>query len=254
VRRAYISDIHGNSPALEAVFEDIAARGIAEVWCGGDLVGYGPDPERCIEMVAGRCGKCIMGNHDWALLNQALGFNPVASEAIACSRKVMGEKCMVRPGPGCEAWDFLRGLPDGAEDGNLLHVHASPRDRLSEYVLESDVAYGPGRKIREIFEAFQRLCIVGHSHRPGIVTSDFRWIHPREVPDGFRLEPGGKYLVNDGSVGQPRDGDPRACYAELDGDTVFFHRVEYDVHKTMDMIRRIDCLHPICADRLAVGK
>ncbi len=254
MRRAYISDIHGNSPALEAVFEDIRGRGIEEVWCGGDLVGYGPDPERCIEMVAGRCEKCVMGNHDWALLNQPLGFNPVASEAIYCSRQVMGEKCLLKPGPGCEAWDFLRDLPDGAGDEGLLCVHASPRNRLSEYVLESDVAYGPGRKIIEIFEKFERLCVVGHSHRPGIVTPDFQWLRPADVPDGFRLEPGGKYLVNDGSVGQPRDGDKRACYVEQDGDTVHFHRVEYDVEKTVEMIRKIGCLQPVCADRLLVGR
>jgi len=254
MRRAYISDIHGNSPALEAVLEDIEARGIEETWCGGDLVGYGPEPERCIEMVAGHCASCIMGNHDWALLNQPVGFNPVASEAIYCNRTMMGDKCMLKPGPGCEAWDFLRDLPDGAEDMNVLNVHASPRDRLSEYVLESDVAYGPGRKIKAIFRAFQGLCVVGHSHRPGIITPEFRWIRPSEIPDGFRIDPGRKYLVNDGSVGQPRDGDSRACYVEQDGDMIFFHRVKYDVEKTVKMIRDIGCLDPICADRLPQGR
>jgi diadenosine tetraphosphatase ApaH/serine/threonine PP2A family protein phosphatase len=254
MRRAYVSDIHGNSPALEAVFADIRGRGIEEIWCGGDMVGYGPEPERCIELVAGNCARCIMGNHDWALLNQPLGFNPIATEAIYCNRKIMGEKCMVKPGPGCEAWDFLRDLPDGAEDQGVLYVHASPRDRLGEYVLESDVAYGPGRKIIGIFEEFERLCLVGHSHRPGIVTPDFQWIHPRDCPDGFRLEPGKKYLVNDGSVGQPRDGDNRACYVEQDGDVIHFRRVEYDVEKTARMILDLGCLHPVCAERLKVGK
>jgi diadenosine tetraphosphatase ApaH/serine/threonine PP2A family protein phosphatase len=166
----------------------------------------------------------------------------------------MGERCMLKPGPGCEAWEFLRALPDGAEDGPLLNVHASPRDRLVEYVLQSDVAYGPSPKIRGIFGAFEGLCVVGHSHRPGIVTPDFRWIHPREIPDGFRLEPGKQYLINDGSVGQPRDGDPRACYVEIDGDTVFFHRVKYDVARTAEMIAAIGCLHPVCADRLWSGR
>ncbi|MHC4915124.1 MAG: metallophosphoesterase family protein, partial [Planctomycetota bacterium] len=150
--------------------------------------------------------------------------------------------------------EFLRALPDGAEDEGLLYVHASPRDRLSEYVLESDVAYGPGRKIIEIFERFERICLVGHSHRPGIVTDDFRWLRPTDVPDGYRLEPGRKCLVNDGSVGQPRDGDRRACYVEQDGDTIHFHRVEYDVDRAVDMIRAMDCLHPVCADRLLVGQ
>jgi diadenosine tetraphosphatase ApaH/serine/threonine PP2A family protein phosphatase len=254
VRRAYVSDIHGNSAALEAVFADIDERGIKEVWCGGDIVGYGPDPERCVEMIAGRCSRCIMGNHDWALLNAPAGFNPVAGEAIYCNRQMMGSSCMLKPGPGCEAWEFLRNLADGCEDAGILYVHASPRDRLSEYVLESDVAYGPGRKIVEIFGLFEHLCLVGHSHRPGIVTPDFRWLKPQEVPNGFVMEARGKYLVNDGSVGQPRDGDPRACYVEQDGNTIFFRRVEYDIQRTADAIIATGCIDPICARRLWVGK
>jgi diadenosine tetraphosphatase ApaH/serine/threonine PP2A family protein phosphatase len=254
VRRAYISDIHGNTPALEAVLSDIDRRGIREIWCGGDLVGYGPDPEGCIRLVARRAARSIMGNHDWALLNDPLGFNPVAAEAIRCNRKLMGGHCYVGLKPGCEDWEWLRGLPDGFEERGLLHVHASPRDRLSEYVLAGDVAYGPGDKILDIFGRFERLCIVGHSHRPGIVTPDFKWLKPADIPDGLVMEPGGKYLVNDGSVGQPRDGDPRACYAEVDGERLLFHRVEYDYRKTMEMIRRVGCLAPVCADRLAVGR
>jgi len=254
VRRAYVSDIHGNSPALEAVFKDIESRGISEIWCGGDLVGYGPDPERCIEMVAGHCAKCIKGNHDWALLNKPLGFNPVAAEAIYCNRETMGSSCMSKPGPGCEAWDFIENLPETVEEDGVLYVHASPRDHLGEYVLESDVAYGPGRKIKGIFAEFEGLCVVGHSHRPGIVTPEFRWIHPVDVPDGFEMEPGLRYLVNDGSVGQPRDGDNRACYVEQDGNMIYFHRVQYDIQKTVDMIEKNSCLHHVCADRLWAGR
>lgn len=254
MRRAYISDIHGNSPALEAVLADIEQRGIGETWCGGDMVGYGPEPERCIELVAGHCSKCIMGNHDWALLNAPLGFNPVAAEAIYCNRKIMGEKCMLKPGAGCEAWDFIRDLPDGIEESGVLYVHASPRDRMSEYVLESDVAYGASDKITDIFTRFEGLCVVGHSHRPGIVTPDFAWLRPGNVADGLVMKPGRNYLVNDGSVGQPRDGDTRACYVEQDDERVVFHRVEYDYHKTMKMIKDAGCLHPVCAERLAVGR
>ncbi len=254
MRRAFISDIHGNTPALEAVLADIDARGIGEIWCGGDLVGYGPDPEGCIRILARRARRSIMGNHDWALLNSPLGFNPVAAEAIACNRKIMGEHCYAGVQPGCAAWNYLRGLPDGIEEPGTLYVHASPRDRLSEYVLASDVAYGPSDKILDIFSRFERLCVVGHSHRPGIVTPDFRWLRPEEVPDGLVMEPGRKYLLNDGSVGQPRDGDNRACYAEVDGERLIFHRVAYDYKKTMEMIYKIGCLAPICAERLAVGR
>jgi diadenosine tetraphosphatase ApaH/serine/threonine PP2A family protein phosphatase len=254
VRRAYISDIHGNAPALEAVLADIDRRGIGEIWCGGDLVGYGPEPERCIELVRARVRRGVMGNHDWALLNAPAGFNPVAAEAIRCNRRMMGEHCLAGVAPGCQAWDYLRGLPDGVEEPGLLQVHASPRDRLSEYVLASDVAYGPSEKIRDIFSRFEGLCVVGHSHRPGVVTPDFRWLCPAELPEGLELEPGRKYLANDGSVGQPRDGDPRACYLEQDGRRLSFHRVEYDCRRTMELIRRSGCLAEVCAARLALGR
>ncbi len=253
-RKAFISDIHGNTPALEAVLADIDSRGIREIWCGGDLVGYGPDPEGVIRLVVKHARSCIMGNHDWALLNDPIGFNPVAAEAISCNRRIMGEHCYVGVKPGCTDWNFLRALPDGAEEPGLLNVHASPRDRLSEYVLASDVAYGPSDKIVDIFSRFERLCVVGHSHRPGIVTPDFQWVHPFEIPEGLIMEKGRKYLVNDGSVGQPRDGDNRACYAEVDGERLLFHRVAYDYKKTMEMIYKAGCLAPICAERLAVGR
>ena len=138
------------------------------------------------------------------------------------------------------------------EEGGVLYVHASPRDPISEYVLQSDVAYGPNEKIIEIFGKIEGVCFCGHSHRPGVITSDFKWLSPPEA-NGLDVT-SGKYVVNDGSVGQPRDGDPRACYVEWDDGVIAYHRVEYPFHKTMKKIADGGCLHSYCAERLAEGR
>lgn len=251
MRRAIISDIHANQEALRAVLEDIESRGIGEIVCLGDLVGYGPEPVECIELVRKSCRFTLMGNHDYALLTVPYGFNKVAAMSIECHRSRLRGACMDRE--RCDGHiGFLKSLPMKQEEDGVLYVHASPRDPLSEYVLESDVAYGPGAKIIDIFSKFARVCFVGHSHRPGVVTPDFKWLQPGEA-NGLDVT-AGKYLVNEGSVGQPRDGDPRACYVEWNDGRIFFHRVEYPFRKTMAKIEATGCLHSYCAERLAAGK
>jgi diadenosine tetraphosphatase ApaH/serine/threonine PP2A family protein phosphatase len=192
-----------------------------------------------------------MGNHDYALLTVPFGFNPVAAQAIECHRSMLEGGCLDHRRCGAHL-EFLKNRPMRHEEGGRLYVHASPRDPLSEYVLESDVAYGPNAKITEIFDKIAGVCLVGHSHRPGVVTPDFRWLRPGEA-DGLDVS-GGKFVVNEGSVGQPRDGDPRACYVELADGRVHFHRVEYPFRKTMEKIERTGCLHSYCAERLAAGR
>jgi len=250
---AFISDIHGNTPALEAVLADIYARDIPETFCLGDLVGYGPDPVGCINLVKEKCAASIMGNHDWALLNEPIGFNPVASEAIRCNRQQMRSHCLAGIKDGGPAIKFLQELPQRIERPGLLCVHASPRDELFEYVLESEVVDGPTTKIIDIFTRFEGICVVGHSHLPGVITPDFKWIGPAAMPEGLHLESRHNYLINDGSVGQPRDADTRACYLEIKGHRAFLHRVAYDYHKTASMIRALGCLPSYCAERLEKG-
>jgi diadenosine tetraphosphatase ApaH/serine/threonine PP2A family protein phosphatase len=192
-----------------------------------------------------------MGNHDYALLTVPYGFNPVAAQAIHCNRAQLEEGCLGHR--RCTAHlEHLKNLPMKYEEDGALYVHASPRDPLSEYVLESDVVYGPNRKIIEIFEKIDGVCFVGHSHRPGVVTPDYRWLHIDEA-DGLDVSKD-RFVVNEGSVGQPRDGDPRACYAEWADGKIHFHRVEYPFRKTMKKIEEAGCLHSYCAERLAEGK
>ncbi len=264
MKRAIISDIHANADALEAVFEDIADRGIEDIVCLGDIVGYGPEPAECIRLVREKCRVVLMGNHDYALLTVPYGFNPVAAQAIECHRSQLTDGCMDHK--KCDGHlEFLKGLPMKHQEDGALYVHASPRDPLSDYVLESDVAYGPSKKIVEIFEKIEGVCFVGHSHRPGVVTRaspdgwkgtppgpEFRWLHPEEA-EGLDVTKG-KFVVNEGSVGQPRDGDPRACYVEWSDGRIHYHRVEYPFRKTMMKIEETGCLHSFCAERLAVGK
>jgi predicted phosphodiesterase len=251
MRQAIISDIHANSDALKAVLDDIAHRGIEDVICLGDIVGYGPEPAECLTMVRQSCRAVLMGNHDYALLTVPYGFNKVAAEAIACHRSMLKGMCLDHA--RCEAHlEFMKNLPMKLEENGALYVHASPRDPLVDYVLASDVAYGPSKKITEIFELIGGVCFVGHSHQPGVVTPDFKWLKPAEA-EGLDVS-SGKFVVNEGSVGQPRDHDPRACYVEYVDGSIHYHRVEYPFRKTMKKIAEIGCIDSYCAERLALGK
>ena len=251
MRRAIISDIHANRDALVAVLHDIEDRGIQDIVCLGDIVGYGPEPAECISLIRERCRFSLMGNHDYAMLRAPYGFNPVAAHAIECHRSMLNGGRLDHK--RCSAHlEFLKNQPMKHEEDGVLYVHASPRNPLVEYVLESDVVYGPNRKIVEIFEKIEGVCFVGHSHRPGVVTPDFCWLGPGEA-NGLDVSTG-KFVVNVGSVGQPRDGDPRACYAEWSDGKIYFHRVEYPFRKTMKKIEETGCLHSYCAERLALGK
>lgn len=251
MRLAIISDIHGNFDALEAVLADIDGRGIREILCLGDIVGYGPEPASCIDLVRERCRLSLMGNHDLALLTEPFGFNRVAAQAIHCHRHKLIDACDDEKKCGLQI-DWLKERPRRHEEDGMLFVHASPRDPISEYVLPTDMADGPNEKIREIFEMIDGPCFVGHSHYPGMVSSEFKWLTPEEANGVFVI--GQKAVVNDGSVGQPRDRDPRACYVELNEGRVYWHRVEYPFRKTMEKILADGCLHAYSAERLAEGK
>jgi len=184
-------------------------------------------------------------------LSVPYGFSAVAAQAINCHRSMLEGGCLDHR--RCSAHiEFLKGLPQTREEDDVLYVHASPRDPLVEYVLKSDVACGPNRKIREIFDMIEGACFVGHSHKPGVITSDFQWLSPEEA-NGMEISRA-KFVVNVGSVGQPRDGDPRACYVEWDDARIHFHRVEYPFRKTMMKIKAMGCLDNYCAERLAKGE
>jgi diadenosine tetraphosphatase ApaH/serine/threonine PP2A family protein phosphatase len=246
---AVISDLHGNLEALEAVLARIDALGVREVLCLGDVVGYGPDPGPVARLVIQRCKWTIMGNHDWGLFHSLEEFNPLAREALHYTRRRLKPSLFA---PHRRAiWHFLRTLPESKQDHGFLFFHGSPRDPVMEYVLKSDGFLEP-EKMQAIFACIDRPTFVGHTHWPGVHGGDFKFTQATDEQREFRLQ-GEPCIVNVGSVGQPRDGDPRSAFAVVDADRVEIQRVAYDFRRTQAKILAAG-LHPALAERLARGK
>ncbi len=245
-RRAIISDIHANLEALRAVLADIESQGIREIWCLGDLIGYGPDPGPCIDLCVD-FGLCLLGNHDNGAMFDPEGFSSGAERAIFWTREQIESKDPANR----SRWDFLARLPRTHRDGSTMYVHGSPRSPLCEYVFPEDIFND--RKIKRIFTFIQQYCFQGHTHVPGVFTEDCRYLSPRDVGGHYRLTDQ-KVMINVGSVGQPRDGDHRSCYVVLDGRDVLFRRVEYDYSTTRQKIYAIPELDDFLGDRLAEGR
>ena len=252
MRLALLSDIHANLPALEAVLAEIADTGVEQSWCLGDVVGYGAQPDECATLVRERCDVCLVGNHDLAALDalDISTFSPAAAAAVRWTRERMTPATR----------DFLAGLDPADESREVALYHASPRDPIWEYVLWPDQA-------AECIRAqARRVSFVGHSHvalffalpeararaKRGRSTTPAA---PRRPPEPGSISAAGGWLINPGSVGQPRDGDPRAAWLELDTETwqATFHRVQYDIDRAADAIIATD-LPEHLARRLYVGQ
>ncbi len=252
VRYAIVSDIHSNLEAFVEVLKDIDERDHETIYCLGDIVGYGPDPEACTDLVMERCAKTIRGNHDEALFTGAERFNPFARAAIRYSRERL-KPGLLRGRHAADRWDWLRNLPLTFRVGEGLFVHGSPRDPVNEYVYQEDVFFNAEPKLREIFEQTEHVVFCGHTHMPVIIRSDLKTFPPNDEQPEHELLPENKYIVNCGSVGQPRDRDPRACWVEVEDNMVRHHRVPYDFNKTMDKINKTPLLDEILGTRLAKG-
>ncbi len=249
MRLAIVSDIHANLPAFEAVLADTEDTDIDEVWCLGDVVGYGADPDACTSLVAERCARSLVGNHDLAVLDEldSSTFSPAAAAAVRWTQDT------ARP----ETLDFLRKLEPADEEPEVALYHASPRDPVWEYVLWPDQAAECIRAQK------RRVSFVGHSHvalffvsEDGSEEDDPAEARGAQAGAGTLLEIAeGRWLINPGSVGQPRDGDPRAAWLELDTDkwTASFHRVEYDIDRAAESIMATN-LPEHLARRLYVGQ
>ncbi len=249
MKRALISDIHSNLEALQAVLADIRGRGISEIFCLGDLVGYGPNPRECIDLVM-NCQVCLLGNHDQGALFDPEGFNSGAERAIFWTRG------QLENGGGTAAerqrrWDFLGELPRNVQEGQFLFVHGSARNPLNEYVFPEDI-YNR-RKLEKIFALIPQYAFQGHTHVPGVFTDTFQFFSPEELHNEYQLGKE-KAMINVGSVGQPRDGNPRACYAVIEDGTVSFRRVEYPVDQTIAKIYDVPELDNFLGDRLRDGR
>jgi predicted phosphodiesterase len=222
-----ISDIHANLTALEAVLAD--AGPVEAVWCLGDLVGYGPDPNECVERVAGLPNlRCVMGNHDAAALRQIEvdAFNPEARAALLWTQERLSAANLT----------FLEGLPEMIEVDQITLVHGSPRQPVWEYLLDT-------RTATINFDYFETLyCFVGHTHLPVIyyLPDDQRMAHLIVPENTTQVTLAPRAIINPGSVGQPRDRDPRAAYALLDMEdyTWEWHRVAYDIPSVQERMHQ----------------
>ena len=249
MKRALISDVHSNLEGLEAVLADIESQGISEIYCLGDIIGYGPNPCECIDRIM-QCDICLLGNHDQGALFDPEGFNSGAERAIFWTREQL-ENPKTDSDVNARRWDFLGELPRNRKEEGLLFVHGSARNPLNEYVFPEDI-YNQ-RKMEKIFGLIERTCFQGHTHVPGIFTEGMRFMSPDEANYVYRIGEE-KAMINVGSVGQPRDGDPRGCYVVLEDDLVTYRRVEYDRDKTIQKIYDIPDLDNFLGDRLREGR
>ncbi|NLN69463.1 MAG: metallophosphoesterase family protein [Chloroflexi bacterium] len=242
MRTLIIADVHANLPALQAVLAD--AGEISQVWCLGDIVGYGPDPNECIEIIDCLPGLvCIKGNHDAAILDEipVETFNDAARASLEWLRTQLTD----------EKKQWLSALPERVEVDEFTLVHGSPRNPVWEYLLNRETA----RQNMLYFET--KFCLVGHTHVPGIfslIDVDLASIRYRSMVEGEPFSLTNKCIINPGSVGQPRDRDPRPAYMIYDDSDVSwtFQRVAYDIKRVQTRIRSagLPALH---AERLAKG-
>ncbi|HAY81374.1 MAG TPA: phosphoesterase [Planctomycetaceae bacterium] len=249
MKRAIISDIHGNIEALRAVLDDIATQQVDAIYCLGDIIGYGPNPRECIDEVMS-FDMCILGNHDQGALFDPEGFSSGAEKAIFWTRAQL-EAADQDQESNRKRWDFLCELPRNVQEADVLFVHGSARNPLNEYVFPEDI-YNE-KKIEKIFAVIQRHCFQGHTHVPGVFTQDSRFFAPDEFDYQYQLGTD-KVMINVGSVGQPRDGDQRSCYVILEDQTVTYRRVEYPLETTIEKIYAIAELDDFLGDRLREGR
>ena len=275
---AILSDIHGNLEALTAVMGEIDRRGIQHIVCLGDVIGYGPNPMECLDLVSQRCKVTLMGNHDFAVFYEPFNFNSGAEQACFWTRQQFEDDADA--GRRGRRWKFLGNLPVRFKNSLMLGVHASPRRPINEYIFPDDIYTNPGKFV-SIFERFEKLCFVGHTHVPGVFLEGPDFYSPDELDGKFELTDE-KAIINVGSVGQPRDRDPRSSFVIIHGNGgiefgnngggggsggassagpgpaggghVEFVRVPYDVETTVKKVEAIDDLDDFLGTRLRDGR
>jgi predicted phosphodiesterase len=242
MRVAVFSDVHANLAALEAVLEAIDAESPDTLWCLGDLVGYGPKPNECTAIVRERADVCLCGNHDLGILGtiDLSEFSGDAGFAARWTQEVLDP----------DARAFLETLePTGRAEGVALY-HGSARDPVWEYVLSGDAAYATLRLTTE------QLVLVGHSHVALEVRLHELLVEGGLAAAGTQLDlADARWVMNPGSVGQPRDGDPRAAWMLLDlgAERAEFRRVDYDIERTQAEMRAVGLPDPLVT-RLSAGQ
>jgi len=256
---AVISDIHSNLEALTVVLADIENREIKTIYCLGDVIGYGPNPKECLDLVVEKTKWCVMGNHDYATLYEPTNFNYGAEQASFWTREVL--EMEQQKSSRDKRWRFLGKLPMRQTLATNLDtttalidfVHASPRRPINEYIFPDDVYTNP-IKVRVLFELVKHICFIGHTHLPGVFLDEPDFYLPDELNDVYPIVEGEKAIINIGSVGQPRDKDNRASYVYVDGNEVNFVRLPYDFETTAKKILATEQLDPFQAERLREGR
>lgn len=236
MRIAILSDIHANLEALESALNYVSENAIDKIYCLGDIVGYGPNPNECVELIANKCDQVIMGNHDHAVLGltSVEYFNDFAKISTAWTAKNINDQNK----------EYLRQLAFTYETDQYQLVHSTPSDPgLWHYILSENDAF------HEFNHFQQHVCFIGHSHFP-IVFSKKGFSREKKL----KLEKRNKYIINVGSIGQPRDGNPMTCFCVYNPDKniLEYIRLEYDIDKTREKIMHAG-LPTFLADRLTRG-
>lgn len=247
MRCLVISDIHANLPALEAVLRDASLRApdYDIVWCLGDVVGYGPHPNECIDLLRDLPHICLAGNHDWAVIGKLdlRTFHDSAAYIVEWTREHLTS----------HNYKYLQARPEQTPQSDYLLAHASPREPIWEYITDINVADSNFNCTDALF------CLVGHTHVPVVFVKDGRTgnVHvalpTSSVPVSLKRD--SRYIINPGSVGQPRDGDPRAAYAILDTSSGIWtpYRVEYPIQLVQQKMRSLH-FPPRMVERLDYGR
>ncbi len=241
MRYGIVADVHSNLAAFEAVLADMGT--VDALWCLGDLVGYGPEPNECIELLRRHQHLCVMGNHDAVAIGEldSSAFNPAAAQAAEWTARQLTER----------SFQFLSALPHEMVEGPFTIVHGSPRQPIWEYITSESRA-APN------FAYFTTpVCLVGHTHVPALFQqqSHIDRVFGKIVdPGDTELVSEVRFIANPGSVGQPRDGDPRAAYAVYDSDagTLEWRRVPYSIEATQRKMREAGLPNPLI-ERIAMG-
>lgn len=255
MRTAIISDVHANLEALQVVFDHIETQKVDRIICLGDILGYGPNPVECVDLIAERCEWSLMGNHDFGALYEPTNFNQAAEQAAYWTRAQFEKES--DPVKAANRWEFLGRLRVRVSFGEFLCVHGTPRRPINEYLFPEDAINSPV-KMQQIFERIEKYCLVGHTHVPGVFTNEPDFYPPDDFEGVYKLNgpagSGEKAIINPGSVGQPRDLDPRSSYAILDENRVEFFRLEYDINAVVEKIHAVPQLSDWLGERLKEGR
>ncbi|MFZ5516314.1 MAG: metallophosphoesterase family protein [Candidatus Zhuqueibacterota bacterium] len=242
MRYAIISDIHSNLEALETVLKLIEKEHIDKIFCLGDVVGYGPFPNECLNLVKQNCEVILTGNHDFACIEKSelLYFNQFAKEAIEWTVTQLSDETLRE----------IANLPLEHKGDNYCLVHSNPYAPSSwDYILSIDDAIFNFSKFNE------QLCFIGHSHQPIIYIENRDANYSFTTDRELEIKEGHRYIINVGSVGQPRDNNPKSAFGIFDTQTRSYQlkRISYDIHKTYDAMRSFG-LPEFLAERIFVGR